>query len=438
MKTIKILKWAGITAIACVSTNAFAMGAKGPSEESEIFTTITANQKTIGNLEVQLHEPLDSPPVINEKTTRDDLWAIEAQQQKKIASLTKEAADVAAANLQAEENAEKGGVDQVKNPNLSVNPEEWVEQRCTALGDSLDSNKDIEMGRGQWASKCLRNYEQNIAKQSDDFFKKTGRWDLNLEDEKFLASASIGILDGGAAGEEYRNTRYWYPSFGVSDANGHPINPLGLVAPVHENEDCGISYRGGVAVKTDILADAHYRVVAMCVSGCYTPDQKLLFKDGVQEIGDAFDHKNLEIETLTTDSTLGHPTYQTSELEAYTVDIAPAHQDVIDFETVSGKKLSVTKNHPLLDSNGQMRTAESLKIGESLVLEDGSFDPIIQISHRDYFGKVYNVRPRSAELLENIVVAQGVLSGSVYFQNEGTKDLNRALFRINLPKEIIR
>jgi hypothetical protein len=308
------------------------------------------------------------------------------------------------------------------------------------LGDSLESNKDIETGRAKWASRCLQTYEQNIAKQSEDFFKKTGRWDLDLEDEKFVASASIGLLDGGYTGAEFNNntSRYWYPSFGITDNTGMPINPLGLVAPVHEGDDCGISYKGGAPVHTDILTDAHYRLVAMCVSGCYTPDQKLLFKDGIQEIGDAFDHKNLEIETLTTDSILEHPSYQVSELEAYTVDIAPAHQDVIDFETVSGKKLSVTKNHPLLDSQGQMRTADSLKVGESLVLQDGSFDPIIHINQRDYFGKVYNVRPKSTDLLENIVVAQGVLSGSVYFQNEGTKDLNRALFRINLPKDIIR
>jgi hypothetical protein len=370
MNIIKISKWAGITAIACVSANAFAMGAKGPSEEEQVFTTITENQKTIDNLETQLHQPLDTPPTINDKTTRDDLWSIEALQQKKIADLTKEAADVTAANLQAEENAEKAGTDQAKNPNVSIRPGEWVEARCTALGDSLESNKDIETGRAKWASRCLQTYEQNIAKQSEDFFKKTGRWDLDLEDEKFVASASIGLLDGGYTGAEFNNntSRYWYPSFGITDNTGMPINPLGLVAPVHEGDDCGISYKGGAPVHTDILTDAHYRLVAMCVSGCYTPDQKLLFKDGIQEIGDAFDHKNLEIETLTTDSILEHPSYQVSELEAYTVDIAPAHQDVIDFETVSGKKLSVTKNHPLLDSQGQMRTADSLKMEASIQL----------------------------------------------------------------------
>jgi len=440
MKTIKILKWAGITAVACVSANTFAMGAKAPSEVTQILDMIKTNQENINNLETELFQPLDPMPVINNKTTEQQLMAIEKEQGQKIADLTKAVSDRDIQNKKTEHDASVAGNAQLDNGNMDTTPTKWVEARCNTLFDSLDSVQSIIQGRTAWAAKCIKAYEVKVSTESDAYFQKTGAFDFNLEDQKFVAEASLTLITR-FSGTPYGSAQRWfYPSFGKTDASGQPVNPLRIAAPVNGAEDCGTSYQvdSKTPFKTDILADAHYQLVAMCVSGCYTPDQTLVFKDGVQEIGNAFDQKNMEIETLAEDSTLENPKYRISELEAYTVDIAPARQEVIDFETLSGKKLSVTKNHPLLDSEGKMRTADSFKTGECLVLQDGSADPIVLINEREYFGKVYNVRPKSTKLLENIVVAEGVLSGSVYFQNEGTKDLNRALFRINLPKEIIQ
>jgi hypothetical protein len=146
----------------------------------------------------------------------------------------------------------------------------------------------------------------------------------------------------------------------------------------------------------------------------------------------------MEVLSLSPDSTRDHLSFEPTELQACTVDIAPSWQNVIDIETISGKKLTVTTRHALLDSEGRMREADTLRVGESLVQMDGTPDPIIQLHPRRYYGKVYNVHPWSGSSMKNVVVAEGLLSGSVYYQNEGVKDLNRDLFRLHLPSGLVQ
>jgi len=220
-------------------------------------------------------------------------------------------------------------------------------------------------------------------------------------------------------------------------------NPELIIAPTNADEDCGRSVQvsaptqsepGGKplgVIQKDLLDT--YHLAAMCVTGCYTPDQKILFEGGYQSIGNAYRSHQMQIQTLTPDSSLESPRFETHEIQSYTVDVSDALQEVLDIETIGGKKLTLTRNHPLLDSSGQMRRAETFVIGESLVSTDGSLDPIRQISGRSYFGKVYNVRVQGQDLKNQIIAAQGVLTGSVHFQNEGVKDLNRLIFRNQIP-----
>jgi hypothetical protein len=53
------------------------------------------------------------------------------------------------------------------------------------------------------------------------------------------------------------------------------------------------------------------------------------------------------------------------------------------------------------------------------------------------FTKVYNLKPTTTDLTSNILVAQGYLSGSVRYQNEYIKYLNRVLLRHNIPSSVI-
>lgn len=69
--------------------------------------------------------------------------------------------------------------------------------------------------------------------------------------------------------------------------------------------------------------------------------------------------------------------------------------------------------------------------------EDGSPDRIISVSRERWFGKAYNIRPKTTDLLSNILVAQGYLNGSVRFQNEFVEDMNRIILRKNIPHDAI-
>lgn len=104
----------------------------------------------------------------------------------------------------------------------------------------------------------------------------------------------------------------------------------------------------------------------------------------------------------------------------------------------SGGKLSVTLNHPLVDGEGYMKKAEEFKIGDKLVLANGKKDKIVQINVVDFFGKVYNVAPKSNNSQENIVVAKGYLNGSHKFQTGEVTDYMRYSERKDIPENLYK
>lgn len=168
--------------------------------------------------------------------------------------------------------------------------------------------------------------------------------------------------------------------------------------------------------------------IGACRSSCYTPDQKLLTGNGYLPISEAAQQFSSEIVTVTPDSMLGQISYQTSEVENYTVSFRSTLHDVITFQTLSGGQLQVTTNHPILDSDGVVREASTFQIGDSFILKNGEADPILSISENEqYYGKVYNVRPTDLNLRSNIVVVQGFLNGSSRFQNSYLEKLNRQI-----------
>lgn len=254
--------------------------------------------------------------------------------------------------------------------------------RCTVSGDSLDGEQ--AKGRNAWALKCYP--------------------DLKFEadaDGNFMATdAKTGV------------TALGYPFFVQTDGVG---NIVGYVqAPVDPAAPCW---------DTNI-----YKKSGFCIAGCFTPEQEILFADGYVAIKEAKEKDMSSI--LTYDGSVkGHPTFKISELVGYTVDAEEYNQPILIIKTASGGEIRVTPNHPLVDSRGYMITAETFKVGDSLVSFVGKNDVVQSIERVDYFGKVYNVNMGTHDISTNIIVAQGFLSGTVYFQNEGLEHLNRMVLR---------
>lgn len=255
--------------------------------------------------------------------------------------------------------------------------------RCAAANDSLDIPQ--ASSRTEWAFKCYPGLRGSMPGK-----------------QVVLKDTQTGATFPG------------YPTFALIDENNGNI----------------ISYWAGPTDANASCDDAlKYSFIGFCRAGCYTPDQAILFSQGFISIADAKNKLRDDLMTVSKDSSLDNLNFSLSQLDSYTVDPIAKKQKILVIQTQDGGELKITLNHPMLDSEGVMRSANSLSVGEKLVKMDGSLDRITSIKEIDYIGKVFNVHPTSADPSENIVVAQGYLSGSVYFQNEGIKEINRMALR---------
>jgi hypothetical protein len=236
-----------------------------------------------------------------------------------------------------------------------------------------------------------------------------------------------------------------YPAFGTN-ANGglgaqlwpHPTNV----------NDCNLYSN---AAGTGAPATAHW-VTAYCVSSCYTPDQQVLFASEQTASGSAigatpfggqytsiFDANARQIPrvmTLTKDSTLDKFALQPKDVFAYTIEFYDSDHEIFEIHTARGV-LRVTSEHPILRGDGRMVFAEALQVEDELVRVDGTLDPIVKIVKANHFGKVYNLRPDSSDLVENILVAQGYLVGSAQYQNDYVNYINRVILSHTVPASVL-
>lgn len=166
--------------------------------------------------------------------------------------------------------------------------------------------------------------------------------------------------------------------------------------------------------------------LGICTTGCYEPDQVVLFEDGYKTLPEAF--KKTEkgrLLVVSEGSSFDTIEFAAKDVSYFTADIRETTQPIVTFSMASGGQLKVTQNHPLVDGNGFVKEASALKVGDSLVLADGRLDQIVERSERDFTGKVWNVAPQAGGSQNNIVVAQGYLNGSARYQDGSVKDLNR-------------
>lgn len=179
------------------------------------------------------------------------------------------------------------------------------------------------------------------------------------------------------------------------------------------------------------------RVDGLCEAGCYSPEQEIRVGEAFVSVVEAHESGQSTLTTLAPNATIDSLEFIRNRIAKWTVDIAPAYQSIITLRMKSGGELRVTTEHPLVTSEGVMKRAEDLVLGESLVQEDGSPDPVVSMVKNTEFTKVYNLRPTTTDLTSNILVAQGYLTGSARFQNEYLKYLNRVLLRHTIPSAVI-
>lgn len=288
--------------------------------------------------------------------------------------------------------------------------ENALDIRCSM--DSLDAGQ--ARGRVHWSAS---RYPETVAQYYSYITTGTTDYQSILGDRQTAVQMAKDEWLKFPSGKD--RVRPMYPLWGRGSGEKIAVWP----APTTEN---------GPANKPDDVS-----IRARCTSSCYKPAVRLLYGDGYRSIKEALETRAPDIVTLAGDATLDAPRFLVGSIDRYTIEATDAHHEITVIETAGGGKLEVTGNHPLVDGEGYMREASTLEPGDSLARADGSEDEIVRVTTEHFFGKVYNVKPKSDSLKGHVVIAEGFLSGSAWYQNDGADYMNRDIFRLNLPDSIV-
>lgn len=222
-----------------------------------------------------------------------------------------------------------------------------------------------------------------------------------------------------------KRLRPLYPTFG-STANLLDASNVQLKPSANAN-DCTLYTAQGAAA-------ANYYVNGYCEASCYAPDQRVLFAGGEVSILDALTQRREDLMTLAPGSTLDSLRLVQGKTYSYTAETRDSTHPLINITTASGGTLRVTDEHPVLNGDGRMVQARTLKVGDSLIRANGKQDPIVSVVQTSHYGKVYNLAPATEDLVANVLVAQGFLVGSSRYQNDDVGYMNRVILFRGVPE----
>ena len=164
----------------------------------------------------------------------------------------------------------------------------------------------------------------------------------------------------------------------------------------------------------------------MCPKGCFTGSQEIKFNGMYTPIELALDQELLSYTGLTQGSLLEQ------EVDLLDFVVGDTKEDILLIETKNGRKLEVTMGHPMVLENGDIVPAKALTVDKSLLDEDLLGDQITSLNSFSFEGKVYNILSTSNKKEENFVFSQGLITGSIRFQNEWANEHFNLLSRIDL------
>jgi len=275
---------------------------------------------------------------------------------------------------------------------------DYVAKRCSQ--DSLSNSEAT--GRYKWMVKC-----QDKVPMIKEFLEK-------FDDVK-VAGVTVGDTK-----------RKLYPTF-MNRATS-PEKPW--IAPKKETSSC------------DVPSTVY--IASVCVSSCATPEQQIIADVQAKGQGkyvtfiEALTKNYSHVATLKTNDSMASKVIVKTPVDQWVTEMLDGEHDIIVFKMKSGRSLKLTTNHPVVAANGMMKSADQFKVGESLVEIGGRLDPIVSLEHIKHYGKVYNLFVKSAEIHKNIVITNGYLNGTAFFQNEGANKMNRNLFKNKMTKGIFQ
>ncbi|WP_194869331.1 Hint domain-containing protein [Myxococcus sp. AB025B] len=220
-----------------------------------------------------------------------------------------------------------------------------------------------------------------------------------------------------ASREAYLNTENEYQVF-TNGCFAYPAVPAGSSCSFHVPADEASACITGL------------NKLGTCVAGCTTPTQKVAFDGRMLPIPEAYASGVTTVTALSPTSEPGLLRYGEQTIRSYVA--GDTQEDIFALETKEGRRLEVTAEHPMVLGDGTMVKARTLQAGDTLMGADGKPLHLTRVTVFSFKGQVWNVRPESQVKLENVMNAEGFLTGSVRFQNEWAQDD----YRLSLRDEV--
>ncbi len=160
-----------------------------------------------------------------------------------------------------------------------------------------------------------------------------------------------------------------------------------------------------------------------CFAGCYTPGQRLTFINADEEISAAYHAKRELISALAVDTKPATLSFSEQKISSFIA--GETSEEVLTITSEGRHQLTVTLEHPLVLAAGTIIKARDVALGDYLLTAEGEAAAVVSIVREHFTGKVWNVRPASHNKLENILIAEGLLSGSQRFQSQWSGEITR-------------
>ncbi|WP_395853835.1 Hint domain-containing protein [Cystobacter fuscus] len=263
----------------------------------------------------------------------------------------------------------------------SLSAEAQLKDRCR-LDDQLTTT-ELAHGRNAWARRC-----GFISTKKETFLNEEGEYQI------------------------FAGACHTYPNVPIDPATGK-VSDCKRYVPASEFEAC--------IPTTELL------LLGTCPTGCVTPSQKVSFGGKHMPVPEALASGERTITALTPTATLLAPTFSEQAIRTYVS--GDTVEDVFSLSLENGLALEVTSEHPMVDGEGNIVKAKTLKPGDVLLASDGRKVSISSINVFRFKGYVWNIQPVSHDKAENIFDLEGMLTGSLRFQNEWASLNYRLAFR---------
>lgn len=178
-----------------------------------------------------------------------------------------------------------------------------------------------------------------------------------------------------------------------------------------------------------------FRKFAMCPLGCFSSTQRVLFGSQWLTMEEAASQQTAYFTSLAQNSSPLKPAFARRQRIAY-FTAGEEEQPLRTFSLADGKSTTVTQRHPMIDASGVIIAANDVKLGTALMTVDGPSE-VITITTATEPRKVWHLRPESDEPLSNVVIAEGIMTGSQRFQSSWADAAYRNILRESLDAETV-